>query len=107
MYKTLENLAVLPSSSDFFSYTGNVLLVFLRMKQKAGPLEHQYGKNKSHAIARKFRNHKNKMEFKPRRAGYTMFVQEYYTFRSLTSRHFLTSLLLPKDLTPEALFDIS
>jgi hypothetical protein len=77
------------------------------MKQKAGPLEHQYGKTKSQAMARKFRNHKNKVKFKPQRAGYTMFVQEYYIVRSLTSSHFLASLLLPKDLTPEALFDIS
>jgi len=28
-----------------------------------------------------------KTKFKQRRAGYTMFVQEYYTFRSWTSSH--------------------
>ena len=43
MYKTLQNLAVLLSSNDFFSYTGNLLLIVLRMEQNAGPLEHQYG----------------------------------------------------------------
>jgi len=57
-------------------------------------------KMKSHAIAPKFRNHKNEMEFKPRRAGYMMFVQEFYEyiFRSLTSSHFFNLVAAPKKI---------